>query len=283
MKSRRVHREKRPRFVDPALFTPQFTWKQASGDVFEQEVACEDVPLGEIAREVGTPAYVYSRKAMENAFGELRAGLGKLPHTICFAVKANGNLSILKCLAELGSGFDVVSGGELCRLRRIGVRGDRIVFSGVGKTREEMREALNYPAGEPGGRGGILLFNVESEAELEALVEEASRLSNGSSVAPAVSVRVNPDVQAGGHPRIATGRHTHKFGLDWTEARKLYVAYRESKWIRWQGISTHIGSQIVALDPFRSALRRLSVYVEELRKAGIPLMYVDFGGGLPAR
>jgi diaminopimelate decarboxylase len=124
---------------------------------------------------------------------------------------------------------------------------------------------------------------VESEGELQALVEEASRLSKGRNGVPAVSVRVNPDVQAGGHPHISTGRHTHKFGLDWKQARKLYLAHRELKWIRWEGISVHIGSQIVALDPFRNALRRLSEYVAELRKAGIALKYVDFGGGLGVR
>ena len=281
MKNSHGRRLKRLRFVDPATFTPQFSWKQADGRASGSTVACEDVSLADVAEKVGTPTYVYSRKAIENAYGELHSGLGDLPHTLCFAVKSNGNLSILKTLADLGSGFDVVSGGELCHLRKIGVRGDRIVFSGVGKTREEMREALSYPASEAGGRSGILLFNVESEPEMEALLDEASRQPRGE--APAVSIRLNPDVQAGGHPHIATGRYTHKFGLDWAQARKLYLAHRESKWIRWQGISVHIGSQIVALEPFLSALRRLAAYVEELRKAGIALKYLDFGGGLGVR
>jgi diaminopimelate decarboxylase len=271
------------RFVDPATFTPQFSWKQSDGKAGGPSVACEDVSLVEVAEKVGTPTYVYSREAIVDAYGELHAGLSDLPHTLCFAVKSNGNLSILKTLADLGSGFDVVSGGELCHLRRIGVRGDRIVFSGVGKTREEMREALAYPAPEPGRRAGILLFNVESEPELDALLEEASRQPRASGEAPSVAMRVNPDVQAGGHPHISTGRHTHKFGLDWAQARKLYLAHRDSKWIRWQGLSVHIGSQIVALEPFRSALRRLAAYVGELRKAGIPLKYLDFGGGLGVR
>jgi diaminopimelate decarboxylase len=197
-------------------------------------------------------------------------------------------LSILKHVAKGGNGFDIVSGGELAMLRGIGVRGDRIVFSGVGKTREEMREALRYPFPGLRGRGrgrqsGILLFNVESEAELELLLEESSRHVRRGYGAPSVSIRVNPDVQAGGHPHIATGRHEHKFGLNWEEARRLYLAYRESKWIRWQGISVHIGSQIVTLDPFRRALRRLSGYVDELRKNGISLKYLDFGGGLGVR
>ena len=280
MKSSRGQRAKGHRFVDPATFTPQFSWKQSNGS---KMVMCENVPLADVAEQVGTPAYVYSRKAIEDAFGELHGGLGALPHTLCFAVKSNGNLSILKTLADLGSGFDVVSGGELCHLRRIGVRGDRIVFSGVGKTREEMREALSYPAWEAGGRSGILLFNVESEAEMDALLEEASRQPRGARDVASVSIRVNPDVQAGGHRHISTGRHNHKFGLDWAQARKLYLAHRDSKWICWQGISVHIGSQIVALEPFRSALRRLAAYVKDLEKSGIALKYLDFGGGLGVR
>jgi diaminopimelate decarboxylase len=274
-------------FVDPATFTPHFSWKKlgnsASGGEF---VACEGVRLVDVAEQIGTPAYVYSRAAIDDAQAELHRGLGSLPHTLCFAVKSNGNFSILKHVAKGGNGFDIVSGGELAILRSVGVRGDRIVFSGVGKTREEMREALRYPSAGVRGRrnrNGILLFNVESEAELEVLLEESSRnMRNGGRV-PSVSIRVNPDVQAGGHPHIATGRHEHKFGLNWEEARRLYLAYRESKWIRWQGISVHIGSQIVALDPFRRALRRLAGYVDELRKNGIALKYLDFGGGLGVR
>ena len=276
-------------FVDPATFTPHFSWRKsgnsASGGEF---VACEGVRLMDVAEKIGTPAYVYSRAAIDDAQAELHRGLGSLPHTLCFAVKSNGNLSILRHVAKSGNGFDIVSGGELAMLRSIGVRGDRIVFSGVGKTREEMREALLYESRTRRGRGrrsrnGILLFNVESEAELEILLEESSRRVRRGYGAPSVSIRVNPDVQAGGHPHIATGRHEHKFGLNWEEARRLYLAYRESKWIRWHGISVHIGSQIVALDPFRRALRRLAGYVDELRKNGISLKYLDFGGGLGVR
>ena len=152
-----------------------------------------------------------------------------MPHTLCFAMKANGNLSILKLLADLGSGFDIVSGGELEQLRRIGVRGDRIVFSGVGKTREEIRAGMQYRADGRGNRPGILLFNVESEAELDVLLEEAARHVARGHEPPGVSIRVNPDVLAGGHPHIATGRHEHKFGLDWSEARRLYLLHRNSK------------------------------------------------------
>jgi diaminopimelate decarboxylase len=271
-------------FFDPAQNTLHFSWKTFRDKTKRRdEVLCESVPLAEIANKTGTPTYVYSQAAIEGAYREIHRGLGALPRTICFAVKANGNLSILKLLAELGSGFDVVSGGELQQLRHIGVRGDRIVFSGVGKTREEMREALRYPPERRGGRGGILLINIESEAELENLIEESARHTQRVDEAPAVSVRVNPDVTAGGHPHISTGQYQHKFGLEWTAARRLYRKHAGSKWIRWQGISAHIGSQIVTLEPFRQALRKLAAYVRELRPEGITLRYLDFGGGLGVR
>jgi diaminopimelate decarboxylase len=272
------------KYVDPASFTPHFEWKKkAAGSASGEEVVCEGVPLESVARKFGTPTYVYNSAAIDDAYQELHKGLGTLAHTLCFAVKSNGNLSILKHLAKLGSSFDIVSGGELHLLQRIGVRGDRIVFSGVGKDRHEIREALTYRARERGGRAGILLFNAESEAELEILVEEAARLAGRGGGPPAAAIRVNPDVQAGGHPHIATGRHEHKFGLDWTEAKRLYLAHRNSKWIRWQGISAHIGSQIATLVPFRRALRRLAGFAGELRRAQIDLRYLDFGGGLGVR
>jgi len=272
------------KYIDPASFTPQFKWeKSRAGSAGSEAVVCERVPLDSIAQKFGTPTYVYSRAAIESAYQELQKGLGALPHTLCFAVKSNGNLSILQHLARMGSGFDIVSGGELHHLQRIGVRGDRIVFSGVGKDRHEIREALNYRARGRGGRAGILLFNAESEAELDILVEESARLAGRGGNPPAAAIRVNPDVQAGGHPHIATGRHEHKFGLEWSEAKRLYLLHRDSKWIRWQGISAHIGSQITTLVPFRRALGRLAGFVEELRRAQIDLRYLDVGGGLGVR
>jgi diaminopimelate decarboxylase len=272
------------KYVDPAAFTPHFAWKKsAARRASGEEVVCEKVSLDSVARKFGTPTYVYSRAAIDDAYQELHKGLGALPHTLCFAVKSNGNLSILKHLAEMGSGFDIVSGGELHHLQRIGVRGDRIVFSGVGKDRYEIRQALNYRAAKRGGRAGILLFNVESEAELEILVAEAARVAERRGKQPAAAIRVNPDVQAGGHPHIATGRHEHKFGLDWAEAKRLYLAHRDSKWIRWQGISAHIGSQITTLAPFERALQRLAGFIGELRRAQIDLRYLDVGGGLGVR
>jgi diaminopimelate decarboxylase len=291
--SRKDAQRARISFVDPATFTPHFSWKksgrQPTDDVKvhaavpQQRVYCEGISLSDIAERAGTPAYVYSEAAIGGAYRELDRGLGVLPHTLCFAVKANGNLAILKYLARLGSGFDVVSGGELQHLQRIGVPGNRIVFSGVGKTREEMREALRYGSGRRTGARGILLFNIESEAELAALLDEAARERKRGAEAPVVSIRVNPDVQAGGHPHISTGCYEHKFGLDWEQARRLYLTHRDSPDIRWRGISVHIGSQIVGLAPFRRAMRRLASYVSELRRAGIPLEYLDFGGGLGVR
>jgi diaminopimelate decarboxylase len=243
------------------------------------------VPIERVARRFGTPTYLYSRASIETAYRGLDRALDSLPHTICYSVKANSNLDVLRVLARLGSGFDVVSGGELYRLRRIGVPGRRIVFSGVGKTREEIREALHYTASGAARNTprGILLFNVESAGELDLLEEEAARsVAKGYHRAPA-AIRVNPDVKAGGHPHISTGHHRHKFGVDWSEARRLYLAHRHSRWIVWQGITTHIGSQILSLVPFRRALERLAGYVHELARAGVPLKFLDFGGGLGIR
>ena len=268
-------------FVDPVAFTPHFAWEKTPSSAGEQ-VFCEGVALVSAAEKFATPTYLYSSAAIANAYQELQEGLHGISHTICFAVKSNGNLSILKRLAELGSGFDIVSGGELRLLQHLGVPGDRIVFSGVGKDREEIREALNYRAGTQ-SEPGILLFNAESEAELQILCEESSRIVQNGAKAPAAAIRVNPDVLAGGHPHIATGRHEHKFGLDWKEAKRLYLAHRNSKWIRWEGLSAHIGSQITTLDPFRRAVKRLVGYVEELKAQGISLHYLDVGGGLGVR
>lgn len=249
--------------VDPVRYTEGFAYRGS-------RLFCEGVALEEIAERIGTPAYVYSRASIEQAYRRMDRAFGKLPHTICYAVKANSNLGILRVFAALGSGFDIVSGGELYRLRRIGVPGSRIVFSGVGKSREEIREAL---------RARILLFNVESAAELDLLAAEASRLR----VRTSASIRVNPDVAAGGHPHISTGHHRHKFGIDWEAARKLYLEHRDSRWIEWRGISAHIGSQILTLGPYRRAVSRLAGFFRDLGRAGIALRYLDCGGGLGIR
>jgi diaminopimelate decarboxylase len=268
-------------YVDPAEFTPQFAWRKLPGGAGRQ-VFCEGVSLNEIASRFGTPAYVYSKRAIRDAYDELHKGLGRLPHLLCFAVKANGNLSILNLLAKRGSGFDIVSGGELNHLGHIAVQGNRIVFSGVGKTREEIRAALAYKAKRTDATG-ILQFNVESPEELDVLLEESSRRFKSGSKLPGVSLRVNPDVKAGGHPHISTGLSEHKFGISWSDARALYLQHRDAAYIRWQGISSHIGSQILELAPFREALHRLAGYVVDLRRQGIALKFLDFGGGLGVR
>jgi diaminopimelate decarboxylase len=273
---------KKNKFVDPAEFTPEFAWRRTKG-AEAQEVAAEGVSLNDAAEEFGTPLYLYSRAAITQAFKQLNDGLGNLPHTICFAMKSNRSLAILGQLAQLGSGFDIVSGGELAHLKRLGVPGERIVFSGVGKSREEIREALRYGVRKRGRRPGILLFNVESEAELEILLSEAKVEKRRSGQAASVSIRVNPDVQAGGHPHIATGQHQHKFGLDWASAKTLYLKHRHADSVRWQGLSAHIGSQITSPRPFERALRRLAGFVRELQREGIALRYLDFGGGLGVR
>lgn len=235
---------------------------------------CEETPLRSIAETFGTPAYVYSSAAMHAAYrgldDALTAALRNVPHTICYAVKANSNLGVLRLFADLGSGFDIISGGELERLRRVGVTGERIVFSGVGKTREEIAAALE---------AGVRLINAECAEELEVIAAEAARLGR---VAP-TALRVNPDVAAGAHPHISTGKHQHKFGVDWPQARKLYLEHRGSKWISWKGISAHIGSQVLSVGPYRTALRRLAGYVRDLAGNGIALKYFDIGGGLGVR
>jgi diaminopimelate decarboxylase len=268
---------------DPVEYTPYFFHREVAGrSARERELYCEGVALRRIAWTVGTPAYVYSTNSIQDAYKVLDRAFGSLPHTLCYALKANANLSILRLLEKLGSSFDIVSGGELERVRRIGVAGDRIVFSGVGKTREEIRSAIGYRLGRS-KRRGILLFNIESEGELEVLLGEAARRLKTGGERVSAAIRVNPDVLAGGHPHISTGYHNHKFGVEWPDALRLYLSHKDSRWIAWRGISTHIGSQIVALSPFRRACRRLASYVRELAANGISMDFFDFGGGLGIR
>jgi diaminopimelate decarboxylase len=273
------HHAKAGSNADPTAYTPNYAYRVSPGSRGESEAYCEDVPLSRVAEAAGTPAYVYSRASIAGAYRQLDRALGTLPHTLCYAVKANSNLAVLRVLARLGSSFDIVSGGELDRLRRLRVPGKRIVFSGVGKTRDEIREALRYP----GARGGILMFNIESGAELELLLSEAARHVGAGGRRPALAIRVNPDVLAGGHPHIATGHHHHKFGVDWPEARRLYLIHGDSRWIEWRGITSHIGSQILGVAPYRQALTRLASYVRDLAREGIRLDHVDIGGGFGVR
>jgi diaminopimelate decarboxylase len=271
---------KKPHSTDPSQYTPCYAYHAAGRGT--RALYCEGVLLDRIAGAVGTPAYVYSRASIEAAYRRLDRAFGSLPHTICYAMKANSNLSVLRVLARLGSSFDVVSGGELDRLRRLGVPGSRIVFSGVGKTPDEIRAALRY-GGKASRRGGILQFNVESGAELEVLLSEAARHVATGGARPSAAIRVNPDVLAGGHPHIATGAHQHKFGVDWQQARELYLAHKDSRWIAWRGITSHLGSQIFSIAPYRRALTRLASFVRDLARNGVRLEYIDIGGGLGIR
>ena len=189
-----ARKRKIQRHPDPTDYTPSFAYHRAAPRQ-DEILLCEGVPLTRLADAVGTPAFVYSRASIEAVYRRLDRAFGSLPHRLCYAVKANSNLSVLRVLANLGSSFDIVSGGELDRLRRIGVSGKRIVFSGVGKTRDEIRDALRYRASRA-AQPGILIFNIESGAELELLLSESARHSSGASSCPPAAIRVNPDVMA---------------------------------------------------------------------------------------
>ena len=230
----------------------------------------EQVPLERLAERFGTPLYVYSRATLERHWHAFDSALGELPHLVCYAVKANSNLGVLDVLARLGSGFDIVSGGELERVRRAGGDPARVVFSGVGKRADEMAAAL---------AAGIRCFNVESAAELARLNSVAGQ---AGAVAP-VSLRVNPDVDAGTHPYIATGLRENKFGVDIDAAFALYREAAAMPHVAVTGIDCHIGSQLTALAPFTDALRRVLALVDRLAEAGIGLDHLDLGGGLGIR
>jgi len=227
----------------------------------------EDVPLAEIAAAVGTPVYVYSLATLTRHFRLFEEALAGMPHLVCYAMKANSNLAVLRALAKLGAGMDVVSGGEYARARAAGVPGARIVFSGVGKTRAEMRMALE---------GGIRQFNVESEPELRALSEVAA----GMGLRAPITLRINPDVDAGTHDKISTGRKEDKFGIPLERARESYRLAASLPGIEVVGIDMHIGSQLTDLAPFRMAYGRLAELCETLRADGHDIRRLDLGGGL---
>ncbi|HSS71897.1 MAG TPA: diaminopimelate decarboxylase [Casimicrobiaceae bacterium] len=230
----------------------------------------EGASLGDIAQRYGTPCFVYSRAALEAAFREFDAAFAAVPHLVCYALKANSNLAVLDVFARLGSGFDVVSGGELARAIAAGGAPDKIVFSGVGKTEDELRQGLQL---------GILCFNVESASELDHLDRLAGKLGKKAPI----SLRVNPDVDPRTHPHISTGLKESKFGVDFEEALPLYLHAAKMANIRLCGIDMHIGSQITALEPYREAAAKLLRLVDKLAEAGIHLQHVDFGGGLGIR
>lgn len=227
----------------------------------------EDVPIPEIVAAVGTPVYVYSAATLTRHFRLFDEALGAMPHLVCFAIKSNSNLAVLKLLGSLGAGMDVVSGGEYLRAKAAGVPGERIVFSGVGKTRDEIRLALT---------GAIRQFNVESEPELVAISEIASELGLRAPIA----LRVNPDVDAHTHEKIATGKSENKFGIPIAKARAVYAQAAALPGIDVVGVDVHIGSQLTELGPFEAAFRKVRALTEDLRADGHDIRRLDLGGGL---
>lgn len=234
----------------------------------DRELRCESVSLSQLAEKSGTPLYVYSGTTIQERFRLFDRAFQSIPHTVCYSVKANSNLTILGMLAKLGAGFDVVSGGELERVLYADKKAaSRVVFSGVGKTAPEIDLAL---------RSDILLFNLESEAELEAVAERAARLRKTARIA----FRVNPDVLAKTHPYITTGMREHKFGVPIRDARRLYNLAAQYDWLEPAGISVHIGSQITEVSPFEETMERVLKLAADLMRDGLNIGFIDAGGGL---
>lgn len=227
----------------------------------------EDVSLTELAEQFGTPLYVYSRATLERHWNAFDKSVGDHPHLVCYAVKANSNLGVLNALARLGSGFDIVSGGELERVIAAGGEPSKVVFSGVGKTEAEMKRALEL---------GIKCFNVESEPELERLNKVAGQLGV---IAP-ISLRINPDVDANTHPYISTGLRDNKFGIAFDRAPEVYKFAQSLENLNVQGIDCHIGSQLTDIEPFIDATDRLLALIDDLKAQGVSIKHLDVGGGL---
>src|SRR5213596_856236 len=231
------------------------------------ELYCEEVPLTRIAADVGTPVYVYSERTLERHVRVFDEAFRSVPHLICYAVKANSNINILRRFAEWGTGFDIVSGGELFRVLRAGGSAEKVIFAGVGKTADEIRYALDT---------NILFFNVESSAELE-LIHSIARDAGKKA---RISIRANPDVDPRTHPYISTGMQKHKFGVSLSEAKELYRRASSLPNIEVVGVQCHIGSQITDIGPFKEALASLREFILLLKAEGLALKYLDFGGGL---
>ena len=236
----------------------------------EGGLRCEGVALAEISESVGSPTYVYSYAALERAYRELEEAFSGLDHLVCYAVKANGNLSVLRALASFGAGADIVSGGELYRAMKAGFDPKKVVFAGVGKTEAEIMAAL-------GER--ILLFNVESASELERLEEIAGRFGKRARV----SLRINPDVDPGTHAHISTGQGESKFGIPIDEALVLAEKIQSYAWVNLIGIHQHIGSQITKIAPHAEAIEKSAGLIEELKRRGFDIRYFNIGGGLGIR
>jgi diaminopimelate decarboxylase len=232
-----------------------------------RELYCEEVPVERIADDVGTPLYLYSASTIERHIRVFSEAFSETNHIVCYSVKANGNLAVLRLMAQMGTGADIVSGGELFRALKAGISPERIVFSGVGKRTDEIRYALE---------AGILMFNVESADELNTLNKTAEEMSRTAPVA----LRVNPDVDPKTHPYISTGLKKNKFGIPVTEALSLYRKAAEMDGIEVVGVDFHIGSQLTTSEPFGEAVRRLMDLVKKLEADNIPIRYIDVGGGL---
>ncbi len=239
-------------------------------DYFNYRDAClyaEDVDLSSIAETYGTPCYVYSRATLERHWQVFDNSLKNYRHLVCYAVKANSNLAILNILARLGSGFDIVSGGELERVLRAGGKAEKIVFSGIGKTKAEIHRALDV---------GIRCFNIESEAELYRINDIAANMGKSAPI----SFRVNPDVDAHTHPYISTGLKENKFGIAIDDAMNIFTKAASLDNVQITGIDCHIGSQLTETEPFVDALKRVLILIEKLTTEGIKLQHIDLGGGL---
>jgi diaminopimelate decarboxylase len=233
----------------------------------QNDLYCEQVPLADLAHRSGTPAYVYSSQSILCNYRAYDEAFGDLPHAVCYAVKANSSLGVLALLAKAGAGFDIVSGGELFRVLQAGGEPSKVVFSGVGKTADEVEYALS---------SGIHSFNCESEAEL-ALIDA---LAGRRGVKAGFAIRVNPDVDAATHPYISTGLSEHKFGIAIAEAAAVYDRSRQYRNLSAQGVSCHIGSQILDPSPIREAVDKVMALARRLRAEGHPIRHLDLGGGL---
>ena len=232
-----------------------------------EELFCEDVPVRLIAEEVGTPCYIYSHATLSHHFSIFDSAFAGVPHLTCYSVKANSNIAILKLFGSMGGGVDIVSGGELYRARKAGIPPERIVYSGVGKTVEEIDFAL---------RENILMFNIESTQELEQINLRASSMGTRARI----SLRVNPDIDPNTHPYISTGMKKNKFGISIDNALDAYRKAKSLSHVEILGVDCHIGSQLTDVTPFVDALKRLRSLIERLREIGIPVRYLDLGGGL---
>ncbi len=233
----------------------------------DKELYCEDVSLQELAQQFGTPLYVYSQATLERHYRVFDEAFDKLRHLICFAIKANSSQALLQLLAKQGAGADIVSGGELFRALKAGIPGERIVYSGVGKTTSEMEQALD---------ADILMFNIESFQELKVLNDVAKQKGKKARI----SLRVNPDVDPKTHPYVATGLKTSKFGIAFQEAQKVYEQANQLSCIDVVGVDCHIGSQLTEVGPFVAAVKRLIELINNLRAGGFNISYLDLGGGL---